>query len=106
MDIRHVVVLMLENRSFDCMLGMLYPKSDAFDGLAGTETNIWHKDDGTQQELQVRSNPEMTAQTAIIPDPDPGELFIVDQNGGDGAGSTLSHQTLVYPGADQSPTCR
>ena len=26
MDIRHVVVLMLENRSFDCMLGMLYPQ--------------------------------------------------------------------------------
>ena len=25
MDIKHVVVLMLENRSFDCMLGMLYP---------------------------------------------------------------------------------
>ena len=23
MDIKHVVVLMLENRSFDCMLGML-----------------------------------------------------------------------------------
>lgn len=75
MDIRHVVVLMLENRSFDCMLGMLYPKSDAFDGLDGTETNIWHKADGTQQPFQVRPNPEMTAQTAIIPDPDPGELF-------------------------------
>ena len=24
--IEHVVVLMLENRSFDCMLGYLYPK--------------------------------------------------------------------------------
>ena len=35
MDIRHVVVLMLENRSFDCMLGMLYPNSEDFDGLIG-----------------------------------------------------------------------
>ncbi len=43
MDIKHVVVLMLENRSFDCMLGMLYPSGEAFDGLTGTEQNIWHK---------------------------------------------------------------
>ncbi len=33
--IEHVVVLMLENRSFDNLLGRLYPKSDAFDGLSG-----------------------------------------------------------------------
>ena len=38
MDIKHVVVLMLENRSFDCMLGMLYPSDDKFDGLTGTES--------------------------------------------------------------------
>ena len=37
--IDHVVVLMLENRSFDCMLGSLRPKSADFDGLDGTETN-------------------------------------------------------------------
>ena len=38
--INHVVVLMLENRSFDSMLGMLYPASSTFDGLAGTESNL------------------------------------------------------------------
>ena len=43
MDIKHVVVLMLENRSFDSMLGMLYQSGDGFDGLTGTEQNIWHK---------------------------------------------------------------
>ena len=37
--IKHVVVLMLENRSFDCLLGKLYPKTPGFDGLDGTETN-------------------------------------------------------------------
>ncbi len=31
---------MLENRSFDHMLGFLYPKSDDFDGLDGTESNL------------------------------------------------------------------
>jgi phospholipase C len=75
MDIRHVVVLMLENRSFDCMLGMLYPNSATFDGLIGTEFNTWHKPDGTQQDIQVWKDPALTAQTVCIPDPDPGELF-------------------------------
>ena len=75
MDIRHVVVLMLENRSFDCMLGRLYPKSAAFDGIDGSETNVWHKPDGTQQEFQAWTDPTLTARTVVIPDPDPGELF-------------------------------
>ena len=40
--IEHVVVLMLENRSFDSMLGMLgryYDKPELFDGLTGSESN-------------------------------------------------------------------
>ena len=75
MDIRHVVVLMLENRSFDCMLGMLYQTSEQFDGLIGTEFNTWHKPDGSQQDIQVWKDPALTALTVCIPDPDPGELF-------------------------------
>ena len=38
-NIEHFVVLMLENRWFDSMLGALYPKSATFEGLAGTELN-------------------------------------------------------------------
>ena len=49
--IEHVVVLMLENRSFDCLLGKLYPKSEQFDGLEGTESNPWHKEDGTVEQV-------------------------------------------------------
>ena len=75
MDIKHVVVLMLENRSFDCMLGMLYPNSTSFDGLIGTESNTWHKPDGSQQAIQVWTDPTITAQSVLIPDPDPGEEF-------------------------------
>ena len=75
MDIRHVVVLMLENRSFDSMLGMLYPSSDKFDGLTGTEQNIWHRPGGGTQAVPVWKSPEMTPVAACIPDPDPGESF-------------------------------
>ena len=37
--IEHVVVLMLENRSFDCMFGALYPGRAGFDNLKGDESN-------------------------------------------------------------------
>ena len=66
---------MLENRSFDCMLGMLYPSDDKFDGLIGTEFNPWHKPDGSRQNIQVWKDPALDAKTVCVPDPDPGELF-------------------------------
>jgi phospholipase C len=73
-DIRHVVVLMLENRSFDCMLGQLYPASDAFDGLTGAEANVWHN--GNDQEaVPVWTDPTMGPGATTVPNPDPGELF-------------------------------
>ena len=42
-NIQHVFVLMLENRSFDSLLGTLYPKSDGFNGLSGTESGQSHE---------------------------------------------------------------
>ncbi|HUC71130.1 MAG TPA: alkaline phosphatase family protein [Stellaceae bacterium] len=73
--IDHVVVVMLENRSFDNLLGRLYPKSDRFDGLDGTETNPWHKPDGSVEQIGVWNSPEITSRAACMPSPDPGELF-------------------------------
>ena len=86
MDIEHVVVLMLENRSFDCMLGGLYPDNPMFDGLTGSESNIWHKPDGTQEVVPVWNDPDMTLALLTTPSPDTGELFadIAVQIGGIG----------------------
>jgi phospholipase C len=70
-NIDHVVVLMLENRSFDSMLGALYPKSPGFDGLAGDEFNL----DATGNPVPVWNSPGADRQTLSIPDPDPGELW-------------------------------
>ena len=75
MDIEHVVVLMLENRSFDNMLGALYPDNPNFDGLNGTEVNIWHKPDGTTEVIPAWADPTLTPRTLTIPDPDGGESF-------------------------------
>ena len=69
-DIQHVVVLMLENRSFDCMLGRLYPNDPDFKGLTLNEGNTYS---GTT--FGVWNNTGMDPATACIPKPDPGEAF-------------------------------
>src|ERR1700733_6783242 len=78
--IQHVVVLMLENRFFDSMLGRLYPDDPDFCGLtlgeyntfAGTRVGVW-SGDGTPPCI------------ATMPTPDPGETFkdIAEQLQGD-----------------------
>ena len=67
--IEHVVVLMLENRSFDCMLGSLYPAGPNFRGLTFTESNSY------DMTYAVWNDKTLTAADACLPDPDPGEAF-------------------------------
>lgn len=69
-NIQHVVVLMLENRSFDCMLGRLYPAGPSFEGLTLNESNVCGMSYG------VWTDDNMTPAIACVPDPDPGERFI------------------------------
>jgi phospholipase C len=69
--IDHIVVLMLENRSFDNLLGMLYPKSASFEGLDPNLTNPGPN--GAR--VQVWNQPGTDESTMRIPDPDPGELW-------------------------------
>ncbi|MDQ2803694.1 MAG: hypothetical protein M3Y41_13825, partial [Pseudomonadota bacterium] len=73
--IDHLVVLMLENRSFDNLLGRLYPAGPAFDGLTGDEWNPLHAPDGTTRPIGVWNAAEVGPEATCIPDPDPGELF-------------------------------
>lgn len=70
--IEHVVVLMLENRSFDSVLGKLYPRDPSFDGLSGSEQNLW-----LSQPVRVWQSGagRLDPAAATIPAPDPGELF-------------------------------
>lgn len=73
--IDHFVVLMLENRSFDSMLGMLYPGRPDFNGLTGKETNPLTAADGSVQQIAVWTDPDMVPGTMVVPSPDPGEQF-------------------------------
>jgi phospholipase C len=63
-SLQHVVVLMMENRSFDHMLGALHGTNPAIDGLVGTETNP----DSTG--VPVTVSPTAEYQSQLDPDPD------------------------------------
>jgi phospholipase C len=66
--IQHVITLMLENRSFDNLLGKLYPKSADFDGLAGDEINL----DADGHAVRVNNRPGAAHEVLCVPTPDPG----------------------------------
>ncbi|TQF68288.1 phosphoesterase [Rhodococcus spelaei] len=77
--IDHIVVLMLENRSFDHMLGYLYhdtgnvsPHGDPYEGLTGTETCAGV--DGTA--VPVFPITASTPNAYFMPGADPGEGFV------------------------------
>jgi phospholipase C len=72
--IEHVIVLMLENRSFDCMLGKLQPAGPWFAGLTDKETNPYQRSNGIVS-LPVRPSTAWSEIAATTPDPDPGEYF-------------------------------
>ena len=75
-SVQHIVQLMLENRSFDHMLGFLYPNKtgpngQSFEGLLGTETN---KD--TSGNPVTVYQIDMTSPNAYyMPGADPGEGY-------------------------------
>src|SRR5690349_7276563 len=76
--VEHIVVLMLENRSFDRMLGYLYadsgnasPTGDASEGLTGKEPSPGA--DGTP--VNVYQIPTDTPSAYFMPGADPGEGY-------------------------------
>lgn len=71
--IKHIVVLMLENRSFDCLLGQLYTGRPDFNGLAGSESNP--HTGGQPSPIAVWNDTTVVPGTMTIPTPDPGEMF-------------------------------
>jgi phospholipase C len=64
--LKHIVVLMMENRSFDHMLGSLKSVNPRIDGLTGTETNP----DATPAQNKVAVQPLAEFQSQLQPDPD------------------------------------
>jgi phospholipase C len=77
--IKHIVQLMLENRSFDQMLGFLYasnnnksPTNQPFEGLTGDESNP----DDAGREVRVFKIDPNSDHPYLMPGADPGEGFL------------------------------
>jgi|HubBroStandDraft_1064217.scaffolds.fasta_scaffold03238_2 phospholipase C len=77
-SIKYIVQLMLENRSFDQMLGFLYsdsnntsPTGQKFDGLTGTESNP----DGAGRDVPIFKITSALPHPYFMPGADPGEGF-------------------------------
>jgi phospholipase C len=97
--IEHVVVLMLENRSFDHMLGFLYsdqgnvsPTGQPFEGLTGTESNP----DGSGSPVTVFKIDPGTANAYFMPGADPGEGYM--------ATNSQLYGSIATPPSGQVPT--
>ena len=90
-NLKHIVVLMMENRSFDHMLGALKAQDSRIDGLTGQESNPDTKG------ATVKVQPLAQFQSQLDPDPDhhfPAvdlQLF----NGAQGAQRTPNMQGFV-----------
>jgi len=76
--IKHIVLLMMENRSFDQMLGFLYastsnlaPNNQPFEGLTGNESNP----DDLGRQIKVYKIDETAPHPYLMPGADPGEGF-------------------------------
>jgi len=79
MTVNHIVVLMMENRSFDHILGYLYadrnnvsPLGHTFDGLTGNESNP----DGKGGTVKVYPIKGTDPYPYFMPGTDPGEGFL------------------------------
>jgi len=77
-SVNHIVVLMLENRSFDHMLGYLYassgnasPSGQPFEGLKGTESNP-----DSSGNVSVYKIAKTNANAYLMPGADPGEGYL------------------------------
>jgi phospholipase C len=77
--VQHIVVLMLENRSFDHMLGLLYadqsnksPSGQPFEGLTGNEANA----DTAGKSFKVTPISSTQAYAYFMPGVDPGEGYV------------------------------
>ena len=96
--IEHIIVLMFENRSFDNVLGTLYPPSATFDGLPLDSSNTYKDLLRKSYTVTVTNTPPSGNAPNITPDPDPGESFddMTKQIFGDGSVANMSGFAQSY----------
>ena len=87
-NLKHIVVLMMENRSFDHMLGFAQSPTWPIDGLKGTETNK----DSTGTDIGVSSNANYAGD--LTPDPGHSGFDTLTQLYGDPQTSVMQNPVM------------
>ncbi|MGH9433892.1 MAG: alkaline phosphatase family protein, partial [Terriglobia bacterium] len=96
-QIKNVVVLMLENRSFDHMLGYLRSATYPIEGLTGNEFNL--EDPSNPASIQVNVNDQANYQGDLHIDPAHDTLSVNDQLFGTpipAPGSTPTNRWFIF----------
>ena len=107
--VNHVVVLMLENRSFDHMLGYLYadagnvsPSGQPFEGLTGSESNP----DASGSPVTVYPIDVTQPGAYFMPGADPGEGYVNTNQQLFGSTKAPSPPTATSPGCRTTRSTR
>jgi phospholipase C len=100
-SVQHIVQLMLENRSFDHMLGFLYahsgnvsPAGQAFEGLTGSESNA----DASGSRVTVYQIDTTASGAYFMPGADPGEGYANTNQQLFGSGKAPSPPVATHTG--------
>ena len=95
----HIIVLMMENHSFDRMLGTLLPQRPDGGGIKGTAANNWNDDTSTTAIPPIRHVMAPTTTRLVQPDPMHDLSDVLNQIGGpDGPnGGYVTNYATTYP---------
>jgi phospholipase C len=95
----HIIVLMLENNSFDRMLGALFPERIGGGGIKGTAANHWNDDTSPAPKPPIRHVMLPTISRTVTPDPMHEYPNVVNQQKGPNLGFVTDFAT-TYPATD------
>jgi phospholipase C len=95
----HIIVLMMENNSFDRMLGSLFVERSGGGGIKGTANNHWNDDQSASAKPPTRHLLQPTKTRVVQPDPNHEHLHVMDQIRGPCKGFVTDFAT-VYPASD------
>ena len=92
----HIIVLMMENSSFDRMLGALFPESADGGGIKGTAANHWNDDSSPTPQPPTRHVMQPTTTRVVQPDPSHEHTNVLKQIAGPNKGYITDFGS-VYP---------
>jgi phospholipase C len=95
----HIIVLMMENASFDRMLGALFPERIGGGGIRGTADNHWNDDTSANAKPPIRHVMQPTTARIVTPDPSHEHRSVMRQLQGPNKGFVTDFGQ-VYPGTD------